>query len=535
MATKILPLLGHLVKHFLHGFSYLFLVGALYLPGAIAETNLAGDDIDVISDDTGITHDAVQTFLTDIDSTEDSTAYSLGQDDLWTRIKAGYDMPNIKSEYTANHEAWYASRPDYMKRMVERSQKYLFHIVEEVQKRGMPTEIALLPMIESAYNPQAYSRSSASGIWQFVPATGKDFGLKQNWWVDNRRDVTAATSAALNYLQKLHGMFGSWDLALAAYNAGEGTVQRAIDRNRNAGLPTDYQSLNLSAETKNYVPKLQAIKNIITNPGRFGLNISSIPNRAYFTNVNAPKQIDAKLAAQLAEVSFDEFSSLNPSFNRPVITSNGALHQLLLPVWAAENFNRNLKNYNKPLSNWQTYSAKRGERMDSIAKRFGMNVSELRTVNSLSGNKKIGASQPVLVPASYSAGGDNDSNEIDTTDFVADKAINIAPKSEPEIERPVIHKVKRGETLSDLANKYDVNAKTLMKINRLKSSQLKAGQTIRLGTQGLKTKNHKILVSYRGKKTSVNVKNNTKIKANSKVTAKKPSRHKIRHNKRLRT
>ena len=536
MAPKIFLLLRHPVKKCLRAFSTLLFAVTLYLPSAFAETNLTGDKIDVIGDDAGANHDAVQTFLSDIDlsdidSTEDITAYSLGQDDLWTRIKAGYDMPNIKSEYTANHEAWYASRPDYVKRMIERSQKYLFHIVEEVQKRGMPTEIALLPMIESAYNPQAYSRSSASGIWQFVPATGKDFGLKQNWWVDNRRDVTAATNAALTYLQKLHGMFGSWDLALAAYNAGEGTVQRAIDRNRNAGLPTNYQSLNLSAETKNYVPKLQAIKNIITDPERFGLNINSIPNRAYFTNVNAPKQIDAKLAAQLAEISFDEFSSLNPSFNRPVITSNGEVHQLLLPVWAAEKFNRNLKNYDKPLSNWQTYSAKRGERMDSIAKRFGINVSELRNVNSLSANKKIGASQPVLVPASYSAIQDIDSNEIDTSDFHADKAINIAPKREPETERTVVHKVRRGETLSDIANKYDVNAKTLMKINRLQSSQLKAGQIIRLDTQGIKTKNHKVLASYLVKKHSISSKNNSRIKV------RKSSTHRIKtsNNKRLRT
>ena len=233
-------------------------------------------------------------------------------------------------QYSDKHEEWYASRPDYIKRMTERSQRYLFHIVEEVQKRGMPTEIALLPMIESAFNPQAYSRSRASGIWQFIPSTGKNFGLKQNWWVDNRRDVTAATNAALDYLQKLHGMFGAWDFALAAYNAGEGTVQRAIDRNRKQGLPTDYQSLSLPPETKNYVPKLQAIKNIITDPEKYGLTLNSIPNRPYFARVTTPKQIDAKLAAQLAEISYEEFTALNPSYNRPVITSTGEKHQLLI-------------------------------------------------------------------------------------------------------------------------------------------------------------------------------------------------------------
>ena len=232
-------------------------------------------------------------------------------------------MPNSKSSLVSRHEDYYTSNPDYVRRMVERSQKYLFHIVEEVEKRGMPTEIALLPMIESAYNPQAYSSGRASGIWQFIPSTGKHFGLKQNWWVDNRRNITIATDAALDYLQKLHGMFGSWDLALAAYNAGEGTVGRAIESNRKLGLATNYESLNLSVETKNYVPKLQAIKNLMTNPGKYGLKIQTIANTAYFTKVSAPAQIDARLAAKLAEISDAEFLALNPSYNRPVIASSG--------------------------------------------------------------------------------------------------------------------------------------------------------------------------------------------------------------------
>ena len=378
--------------------SGLLLLGAQFTQHAMANTNAAGVEIEVAPDEVNsdLTGDPIQTLISNVDDSSSS------QNDLWARIKDGYAMPDIESEYTANHEAWYAARPDYMKRMIERSQKYLYHVVEEVQKRGMPTEIALLPMVESAFNPQAYSRSNASGIWQFVPSTGKDFGLKQNWWVDNRRDVTAATTAALDYLQKLHGMFGTWDLALAAYNAGEGTVQRAIDRNKRQGLPTDYQSLDLPSETKNYVPKLQAIKNIVTDPEKYGLQINSIPNQPYFTRVKAPKQIDAKLAAQLAEISPEEFSSLNPSYNRPVLASNGEVHQFLLPTWAAERFTNNLENYNKPLSSWQTYSARRGERMDNIARKFGINVSQFRNVNGLSDTKKFRTSQPVLVPASYS-------------------------------------------------------------------------------------------------------------------------------------
>ncbi len=459
-------------------------------PHVMADTNVSGVEIEVISEtvDSDLVGDPVQDFLSDIDTNEADQSYQqdtivdIDSDiDLWSRIKTGYAIPNLKSQYTTNHETWYASRPDYMRRMLERSQKYLFHIVEEVEKRGMPTEIALLPMIESAFNPQAYSRSAASGIWQFIPSTGKSFGLQQNWWVDNRRDVTAATNAALTYLQKLHGMFGTWDLALAAYNAGEGTVQRAINKNRSKGLPTDYESLSLPPETRNYVPKLQAIKNIVTDPERFGLKINSIPNRPYFARVTTPKQIDAKLAAELAEISFEEFSSLNPSYNRPVITATNDKHQLLLPVWAAERFVTNLANYDKPLTNWQTYNAKRGERMDNIAQKFGINVAQLRSVNGLTSAKKMRVAQPMLVPAIHDDNLDNDINNEESID-VAELEKNNLHESEPKLSSSLIHKVKRGDTLHAIADKYDTDSKILMKINRLKSSKLKVGQTIKLGT-----------------------------------------------------
>jgi membrane-bound lytic murein transglycosylase D len=461
---------------------FLLSCAVLYSQHASAETNVSGVEIEIISEP-DLAGDPVQDLLADVDANENA------QEDLWARIKEGYAMPNIESPHTATHQEWYASRPDYIKRMTERSQKYLFHIVEEVQKRGMPTEIALLPMIESAYNPQAYSRSRASGIWQFIPSTGKNYGLKQDWWVDNRRDVTAATNAALDYLQKLHGMFGAWDLALAAYNAGEGTVQRAIDKNRRQGLPTDYQSLSLPPETRNYVPKLQAIKNIITDPEKFGLTIGSIPNRPYFARVTTPKQIDAKLAAQLAEISYDEFTALNPSYNRPVITatstSTGEKHQLLLPVWAADRFVENLKNYDKPLTNWQTYNAKRGEYMDKIASKFGMNVSQLRNVNGLPVSKKLRNAQAMLVPTAYSGAPMSDASEtqsdtINAAEMANNNVVNETAEIEPKPARALTHRVKKGETLIALANKYDTNAKSLMKINRLKSSKLKTGQTLKV-------------------------------------------------------
>jgi membrane-bound lytic murein transglycosylase D len=458
---------------------------ALYTPHAIADsnvsTNVSDVQIEIIDAPASgnLVSDPIQAYIATTDANED------GQEDLWGRIKEGYGIPDVESAYATKHETWYASRPDYVKRMVERSQRYLFHIVEEVQKRNMPTEIALLPMIESAFNPQANSTSKASGIWQFIPSTGKNFGLKQNWWVDNRRDVTAATNAALDYLQKLHGMFGTWDLALAAYNAGEGTVQRAIDKNRRQGLPTDYESLSLPEETRNYVPKLQAIKNIVTDPEKFGLKIGSIPNRPYFARVTTPKQIDSKLAAQLAEISYDEFIALNPSYNRPVITSTGEKTQLLLPVWAAERFTENLANYDKPLTNWQTYNAKRGERMDNIASKFGMNVSQLRDVNGIRATNKLRNSQAMLVPAIYNGKPMSDpaqiqSDSINTAAMENNNAIDQTAEIEPSPSRTVIHKVKNGDTLQGLAAKYNTDAKTLMKINNLKNAKLKAGQKLKI-------------------------------------------------------
>ena len=486
----------------------------VYSHSLLADTNVSGVEIEIVSDqvDSDLVGDPVQDFLSDVD-TEEVIQISKNED-LWLRIKDGYAMPDVESNVATNHEKFYSSRPDYLKRMIDRGQKYLFHIVEEVEKRGMPSEIALLPMIESAFNPQAYSRSAASGIWQFIPSTGKSFGLQQNWWVDNRRDVTAATSAALNYLQKLHGMFGAWDLALAAYNAGEGTVQRASNKNRSQGLPTDYQSLSLPVETKNYVPKLQAIKNIITNPDRFGIKLGSIPNKPYFARVTMPKQIDAKLAAQFAEITLEEFSALNPSYNRPVITSQNDKHQLLLPVWAAERFVENLASYDKPLTNWQTYNAKRGERMENIAQKFGINVSQLRHVNSLSSAKQLRNAQAVLVPVNYNL--NEQESLINTAEMENYKADNVEDdagkidnaKNEPKQISPVIYKVRRGDTLQSLARKHHTSAKTLMQSNQLKTSKVYTGQMIKINQNATNSKSDK---SINIKKTEKNSKNNARI------------------------
>lgn len=389
--------------------------------------------------------------------------------DLWQRIRNGYGMDVLQSPFTAAHESWYAARPDYVKRMIARSQRYLYHVVEEVQKRGMPTEVALLPMVESAFNPTAYSRSKASGIWQFIPSTGKNFGLNQNWWKDNRRDVTAATDAALNYLEKLHVMFGTWELALAAYNAGEGTVQRAIERNRRKGLPTDYQSLPLPPETRNYVPKLQAVKNIVTNPEQYGLNIPSIPDQPYFTKVQAPAKIDVSLAARLAGVSLDEFTSLNPAYNRPVLANmSGKKLEILLPVGKDEEFETNLANYDKPLVSWRTYQTRRGERLDSISSKFGISVAQLREINNLPAKNRLNPNQPLLVPAQGSDS-ENQLTEVEAPPVVG---------TEARAGKSLRYIVGKGDTVQHIAKRHGISAKQLMALNGLKNSRLRNGQIL---------------------------------------------------------
>lgn len=316
---------------------------------------------------------------------------------VWDRIRKGFQMPAMDGPLVKEWENWYSSRPEYVARMIDRSSRYLYHVVEEVERRGMPSEIALLPMIESAYNPVAYSRSHASGIWQFIPSTGKLYGLRQNWWYDGRRDIIAATNAALDYLQKLYGMFGSWDLALASYNWGEGAVSRAIARNQAHGLPGDYASLTMPAETRGYVPKLIAVKNIIADPARFGLQIADVPNEPYFATVPVRKHIDVKLAAKLAEMPLDEFKFLNPAHNKPVI-KRGAAEMIVLPKHKVEIFLANLKANDKPLVSWQAHTVKPGERPEKIAAHYGMTLHELKEINGISDRKRIATGQPLLVP-----------------------------------------------------------------------------------------------------------------------------------------
>ena len=266
--------------------------------------------------------------------------------------------------------------------MVERSRRYLYHIVTEVSARNMPMEIALLPMVESAYNPVALSTARAAGIWQFIPSTGKHYGLAQNFWFDSRRDVLAATDKALEYLSKLHDDFDDWQLALAGYNWGEGNVARAVAKNKSKGLPATYAALSMPAETANYLPKLQAVKNIVRDPEKYGLALADIPDTPFFTVVKTTKKIDTRRAAEIAELSLDEFLALNPQHNRPVIA--GADEQsILLPIDNAEIFAAKLELTEQPLVSWQAYRLKPNETLPQVAGRYGMSVETLRAVNGI--------------------------------------------------------------------------------------------------------------------------------------------------------
>lgn len=321
-------------------------------------------------------------------------------DDLFQRMRNGFGMPDLDSPLVAEKQAWYLNRPELLKRTLQRSRKYLYHIVVELEKRGMPTELALLPIVESSFNPLAYSRARALGIWQFIPSTGKNYKLKQNWWLDERRDIIASTSAALDYLQNIYEMHGDWHLALASYNWGERAVARAIAKNQAQGLPTDYAHLSMPAETRYYVPKLQAIKNIIAQPELFGFSLDPIPNKPYFGTVDMDVDVDIATVAKLAETPLSEFIALNPSYQRPVIPGESR-SPLVIPYDKMQVFQANLARYeaeDKPLSTWQTYQLKRGEKLESVAARFHLTVAHLKQLNGITPRTKIAPGQKLLIP-----------------------------------------------------------------------------------------------------------------------------------------
>jgi membrane-bound lytic murein transglycosylase D len=401
--------------------------------------------------------------------------------DLWQRIRVGFMLEPHDSPLVRQHEEWYASRPDYIARFVDRGSRYLHYIVEQVEKRGMPMEIALLPVIESAFTPKAASRAKASGLWQFIPSTGKNYGLTQDWWRDNRNDVMAATDAALNYLQKLHDDFDSWELALAAYNCGEGCVARAIAWNQKRKLPTDYLHLTrLPPETRNYVPKLIAVKNIVLSPGLYNVEIDSIPDEPYFTTVEAPPKIDVQVAAKLAGMSVEDFVALNPAHNKPVaVASTGTL---VVPVDKAENFRQNLEAYDEPLVTWTTYQARRGESLDAIARKHGITFAQLKSANDsprlLDRKGRLRHAGPILVPMKKGVASIVATKAPASTPPARVATVSVPSASPKPAGHATVHTapktyiVRAGDTLYSIARRFNTAVDTLLALNKLSATSI---------------------------------------------------------------
>lgn len=331
---------------------------------------------------------AVERVLT-LDLTRDAN-------DIWDRIRRGFSMPDLDSPRVLELQRFYLSHPRFLEQVFERGGRYLYYIVDELERRGMPTEIALLPMVESNYNPMALSSSRASGLWQFIPSTGKYFDLDQNHWVDERRDVIASTNAALDYLQRIYDMHGDWHLALASYNWGEGSVQRALKRNAAEGLPLEYSHLRMPEETQRYIPKLQAIKNIVTQPELFRFELPYVANELHFVSVDAPVGVDLATAARLSDMPLEDFVALNPGFNRPAVTSPG--QRFNVPADRADQLREALADLDEEDGGWRTHVLAAGETLQAVANRHGISTAQLLKLNGLAPGSQPGPGYALLVP-----------------------------------------------------------------------------------------------------------------------------------------
>ena len=437
--------------------------------------------------------------------------------DLWVRVRAGFAMPDLDNALVLKWQQYYASRPDYVQRMTERGSRYLFHVVEEIDKRGMPTELALLPFIESAFNPQAMSVARASGMWQFMPATGKDFDLKQNLFRDDRRDVLASTRAALDYLEMLHRQFGDWQLALAAYNWGQGSVQRAIDRNLKAGKPADYESLRMPDETRNYVPKLQAVKNIVMQPQAFAITLPVLENHPYFLTVPITNDIDVDVAVRLSGISLEEFQALNPQMNKPVILAAGT-PQVLLPYDNATLFVKNLRTHNAPLATWTAWVAPATLKPADVARQVGMSEEQLRSVNRIPPRMLVRAGSTLLVPRSPH-------KTSDVSGQIADNAMMLLAPDRPPGRRVSFKAGKKGDSVAAVAKRNGVSAEQVAQWNSVATdARFRPGQTIVLFKPAATAKAGKRTATAPVKRSTAAAKAPAKRTAASKPVAKPTSK-----------
>ena len=390
--------------------------------------------------------------------------------DLFDRMRAGFKLDDAQRLAVDQQLNWFASHPDYLERAFGRAELYLYHIVTELESRGMPLEIALLPVVESAFEPYAYSRARASGLWQFIPDTGSRYGLKQDWWYDGRRDVVESTRAALDYLQSLHDEFnGDWLLAIAAYNCGEMAVERALDYNRAKGRPLDFWSLKLPRETQAYVPKLLAMRRLVSNPESFDIAISPIPNQPYFARVETHGQIELKVAAEIAGVTDEELYELNPAFHRWATDPSGP-HYLLLPVDGAQVFTQNVSQLtDDQRMHSEIYTVGRGDSVASVAKRFNTTPNVVREMNDLpAGALTVGTDLRVPSPSST----------LPAKVLLAAARVDGRDRS---ARRPHVHVVHRGDTMWSIARRTGMDVNKLAVMNGMQPGDpLRAGQRLRL-------------------------------------------------------
>ncbi|WP_037376250.1 lytic transglycosylase [Sedimenticola selenatireducens] len=401
------------------------------------------------------------------------------QTGLMDRLRAGFgleipDHPRIDSQIR-----WFASNNDYLDRVQERAAPYLYFILDEAEQRGIPSELALLPIVESGFRPFAYSPGRAAGLWQFIPSTGKHFGLEQNWWYDGRRDVVAATRAAFDYLSQLASQFdGDWQLALAGYNAGAGTVQRAIKRNQRKGKPTDFWSLELPDETMRYVPKLLAVAKVMGDPQQYGITLADIPNQPYFDSIDIGSQLDLALAADMAGISIEDLYRLNPGFNRWATAPDGP-HRLSIPVEQAERFSEALDALDpQKRLRWSRYKIRPGDNLGGIARKHKTTVALLQQVNKLKGNN-IRAGKHLLIPVSVKS--------LDQYTHTADARL-AKTKNRQRKGKRLTHKVVAGDTLWDIAQRYKVSHRALARWNGMSPRDtLRLGQQLVIWQQGGKS------------------------------------------------
>ncbi len=391
-------------------------------------------------------------------------------DDIWQRIREQLTFDVPENSRVVAQRNWYVKHPNYLKRVAKRAEPFLYYIVQELEKNNMPLEMALLPVVESAFDPFAYSHGRASGMWQFVPGTGERFGMKQNWWYDGRRDVVASTQGAIAYLKYLHKYFdGDWLLALAAYNSGEGRVGRAVKKNKRNNKSTDFWSLKLPKETKAYVPKLLALADIIKRPQDFNLSLYQIDNKPVISQVDIKSQLDLAKAASLAELSLTELQRLNPGFNRWATDPDGP-HHLLLPSQKVAHFQEGLaKLSDEDRLAWQRYKIKRGDNLGAIAKKHHTSVALIQQINNIKGSQ-IRAGKHLLIPVA--------AKSLDS--YILSQEQRIAKKqSKAQQGQKLVHTVVSGDNLWDLGRRYKVNSKSIAKWNGFAPRDtLKLGQKL---------------------------------------------------------